>query len=80
MSIVILIILIFLLIENTMIMFMIAALVNNKNKPQEYTESEVQKINRDIEQKKFNIFAEYMMNGYDKYDANKNFVDSHSTK
>ena len=79
MTIVILIILVFLLIENTMIMLMIATLVGNKNKSQ-YTESEVHKINRDIEQKKFNIFADYMMNGYDKYDVNKNFVDSHSTK
>lgn len=87
MNIVIAVILLILVFENTMIMFMLATIAsdNKENAIEKIKDEEKEKlINdylRDKEQEKFKQFAEYMMKDYDKYEANKNFVgNSHSDK
>ena len=87
MNIVIAVILLILVFENTMIMFMLATIAsdNKENAIEKIKDEEKEKlINdylRDKEQEKFKQFAEYMMKDYDKYEANKNFVgSSHSDK
>ena len=87
MNIVIAVILLILVFENTMIMFMLATIAsdNKENAIEKIKDEEKEKlINdylRDKEQEKFKQFAEYMMKDNDKYETNKNFVGSiHSDK
>lgn len=92
MSIVIAVILLILVFENTMIMFMMATITSNTKKEtleeisfKEISDAEKKEIIetylRETERDKFKRFAEYMINDYDKYEANENIVrNSHSDK
>lgn len=87
MSIVIAVILLILVFENTMIMFMMATITSNTKKEtlEEISDTEKKEIIetylRETERDKFKRFAEYMINDYDKYETNENFVrNSHSDK
>ena len=87
MNIVIAVILLILVFENTMIMFMMATIASDKQKEsfEKIKDEEKQELINDYlrntEREKFKKFAEYMINDYDKYEANENFVrNSHSDK